>query len=135
MSATTPDSAEAVNVRIAELCGWQRMQRPLSDQEGEIPGHFETRWFHPKIHTSIYPLYALPKSPPNYSGSLDAMHEAIAALDEQELEEYACFLSQIVNGWKTRPWKYSECDVAAILKATAAQRAAAFLTAKTRTNT
>lgn len=67
---------EAQRIAIAGVCGWQRMQRPLSDQDGEIPGKFEIRWFHPKVHTSVYPLYALPKNPPDYLTDLNAMHEA-----------------------------------------------------------
>lgn len=64
-------------IAIAEACGWQMIQRPLTDQDGEIPGHVEVRWFHPKIHTSVYPLYALPQNPPDYLNDLNAMHEAV----------------------------------------------------------
>lgn len=115
-------SPDAQRVAIAEVCGWQKIQRPLSDQEGEIPGHFEIRWYHPKIHTSIYPLYALPKEPPAYLTDLNAMHEAEKVLTEAQQKDYAHRLHPTPR----RPYEFLSDDFD-MLHATAAQRAEAFL--------
>lgn len=124
---TTPDSAEAVNVRIAELCGWKDIRistpwevtDPPEDREvycGQEPVKFGNGWARHTI--------------PNYSTSLDAMHEAEKTLRVDELETYMRALVPNEQQWINYPmnayWLMTHAN--------AAQRAAAFLTTKMRTN-
>lgn len=125
-------SPDAQRVAIAEACGWQKIQRPLSDQEGEIPGHFEIRWYHPKIHTSVYPLYALPKEPPAYLTDLNAMHEAEqhAFVATSQWAKYGNQLQEVCH-WHAvgivPDYPRDLASLARVAHATAAQRAEAFL--------
>lgn len=92
-------SDEQLRIAVAEQMGWQKMQCPLSDQDGEIPGHFELRWFHPKIHTSVYPQYVLPKEPPNFPASLDACASFEATLSMTQLAEMDTHLNKMERGY------------------------------------
>jgi len=112
---------EAQRIAIAEACGWQMIQRPLTDQDGEIPGHVEVRWFHPKIHTSAYPLYALPQNPPDYLNDLNAIHEAEKTLTRVQRVKFVTELCGLA-GVKWKPTSHFDT-----IHATAAQRAEAFL--------
>lgn len=121
---------EAQRIAIAEACGWQKMQRPLSDADGEIPGYFETVWFHPKIHTSVYPMYILPKNPPDYLNDLNAMAEAEMMLTDFQRRKHGLMLQEIIHeavvGF-VPDYERQLAGLSRIVSATAAQRAEAFL--------
>ena len=64
---------------------------------------------------------------PNYLTDLNAMHEAVALLNYNQLCEFGRYLSDTVLGEKPAGFDYGEHDLACIANATAAQRAEAFL--------
>ena len=119
---------EQRRIAITKACGWQMIQRPLTDQDGEIPGHVEIRWFHPKIHTSVYPLYALPQNPPDYLNDLNAMHEAEKVLTNAQHETFSAVLLNLVCSTDNDQYpSLNYPNFGKVLHATAAQRAEAFL--------
>lgn len=121
-------SPKAQRIAIAKACGWQMIQRPLTDQDGEIPGHVEVRWFHPKIHTSVYPLYALPQNPPDYLNDLNAMHEAEKVLTNAQHETFCAVILHLTAATEQTPYPPLDWNtVRCMMRATAAQRAEAFL--------
>lgn len=109
---------EAQNQAIAEACGWTYKKPDSIGLVWVIP---------PKGTPPKKPIPSAPFAPcdvPNYQGSLDSMHEAEETLDD--LTPYWSNLVEVVVGIP-----YSTVDLedvlSAILHATAAQRAEAFL--------
>lgn len=64
---------------------------------------------------------------PDYPNDLNAMHEAEKVLDDEQFDDqYVVELGRLFFPKGKGPWKWSECPTM-IVRATAAQRAEAFL--------
>lgn len=93
---------------MAEACGWTpSLTGRLTKDEAGIYGPFIDM--------------------PNYAGSLDAIHEAVATLTDDQHDEYRKALVDVVRGTpiERRPMAFKEYR--ALHEATAKQRAIAFL--------
>ena len=112
---------QEINIAIAPLCGWVRVKTSAGAYIVWSDGGFASwadakdDWYH---------------SVPNYCSDLNAMHEAVATLSEEEYGDDDGFTVMLAivtqgavqppNAWKFRPMQ----------EATARQRAEAFLKAK-----
>jgi hypothetical protein len=96
---------ETQRIAIAEACGWE----PTPE------GHF-----HPDNPTG--------QTPPDYLHDLNAMHEAMAHLEPEQVNQFAAELSGIVlENRKKYWWDLTSNEVGHVANATAAQRAEALL--------
>jgi|688.fasta_scaffold1659880_2 hypothetical protein len=97
---------EKQRIAIAEACGWTVINDSLChitpDRNGE-------------------PQIAAIARLPDYLTDLNAMHEAMAHLEPEQVDQFAAELSGIV--W----WDLTSNEVGHVANATAAQRAEAFL--------
>lgn len=122
MSTKTAMSDETMQVAIAEACGWRMTRKDvprhvcpfeLMQPDGVRAGYgFE--------EDTLWKLLA-----PKYLTSLDAMHEAEAALNEDDAVRYWCTELPRVVGAVTDDWMHKQLPK--IAGATARQRAQAFL--------
>ena len=96
---------EKQRIAIAEACGWK--QNPFQmDMRGQV----------------------FPQSPPDYLQDLNAMHEAMAHLEPEQVNQFAAELSGIVLENREKYWwDLTSNEVGHVANATAAQRARAFL--------
>jgi len=94
---------EQKRIKIAESCGWTI-----------IAGYSACGWIDPETHI----LYAIP---PDYFTDLNAMHEAIAAMNDYQKVEFVENLKQV-----TRAYSSTYRHVFEMLTSTPAQRAEAF---------
>ncbi len=104
-------SPEAINIAIAEHCGWKPFKSPATR---------EPAWVCPPHHCGF--LYA--RELPDYCRDLNAMHEAALTLDIVSRRVFAEALMDVCD--ESRPgdvWG----DQFHIQNASAAQRARAFL--------
>lgn len=98
MNKPNPDQLEQLRIRIAELCGWTDLNvEDCVDCTGRDIGRdlFGTK--PPAYYTAV----------PDYCGSLDAVHEAEAALlvDSARCESFDSALITLIDDDETEPWK------------------------------
>lgn len=107
---------EAQRIAIAEACGWQLKEGPLGVSFYYLPNTFPI---------GATPTYGLP----DYLNSLDAMHEAEKLIEDdlKQCEEYGRQLIRIVLDVKTDGVPATYSGVVCVSRATAPQRAEAFL--------
>ncbi len=108
---------ESQRIAIAAHLGWQTSPLPFERHCCKLDspnGTFKVAWWHEKVAGCQW-------QPPDYLSDLNAMHEAEKVLTQEQGKEYTLAVMRIVNverGWAT---------VDAMLRASAAQRAEAFL--------
>lgn len=113
---------EAQNEAIAIECGWRRCRNDAEGNYTDDPtGPY---WRNPAGHAHRS------NKPPNYTGSLDAMHEAEAYATEHKItgwywDAYWDELQSLVGCESF--CRFNSCDCRDVLHATAAQKAEAFL--------
>lgn len=109
----TPDE---INKAIAEHLGWSDV-------------HFYEDDAGPPIHCGYPPGIRHYATIPNYSGDLNAMHEAEKTLDEDQQVDYSLWkLSSVTNCYSKASQRRHGCTLNWIIAtATAPQRAEAFL--------
>ena len=119
---------EAMNIATAEHLGWTKIEL-YKDNAG------------PSFWCGIPPLQVgvgkdgeweavrakHSKGIPNYSGDLNAMHEVEKVLSEKELARYAQFIIGMTRHALGLPGHESHYPIPFVIRATAAQRAEAFL--------
>ncbi len=108
---------EKQRIAIAEACGWEKSGQPYTGFDGS-----EVQWWkNPKV------LSDDTMTLPNYPNDLNAMHEAVKCLTEQQRHGYSVLLSGKL--WEPEHSRGWECwrDTFVVSEATAAQRAEAFL--------
>jgi len=96
---------QEINKAIAEYCGWTECRLTIKGAGGGTV--FETAYGKPPNRKYEAPC-------PDYTGCLNAMHEAEKNLKEKHTHAYACNLNQAVWYW-------------GLIHSTAKQRAEAFL--------
>lgn len=97
MTNPTEEQLAALNVRIAELCGWQKVRSHW--EKGADSAYFDGRDNYRQL--------------PNYTGSLDAAHEVLRLLDNDTAPIFERHLSRILTGdqfgkpwlWQHAPWQ------------------------------
>jgi hypothetical protein len=119
-------SPEAQRIAIAEVCGWKEVAQPedkfgkfftrLVDGNGRTHGSRTTG----EDMKSLW-LYCIP----NYLTDLNAMHEAEKTLTARQRTLFEVEVLKTVTGRET--FVYDKGDLIAVITATAAQRAEAFL--------
>jgi len=108
---------EQQRVAIAEACGWKEIRAEIDWLPKELTGIFT--WPHPTDAEKI--KYFINRKPiPDYLNDLNAMHEAEKVLTVDQLIDQAEWLGASSNEMPIKSW-------AVLLRATAAQRAEAFL--------
>ena len=101
-------------IAIAEACGWTRIHNPM-------PSIDNPHGIFPQGNKSVYvPI-------PNYLNDLNAMHEAEKVLEDTQLLIYRIKLSNIVYKYDLFKPYIKARGSGAVIHATAAQRAEAFL--------
>lgn len=98
-------------IAIAEACGWR-----LRDPEDPSPSE-QQYWTSPDGRNHVFP-----HNLPDYLSDLNAMHEAEKVLTEMQWHRYLQELAKVV-----REKGQAEIRIAQYVRATAAQRAEAFL--------
>ncbi len=122
---------EEQTIAIAESVGWKWIQTNFeaksgfigtdSPHSGNIP--YQGRNYPSNAHLPTYG-----KAIPDYLNDLNAMHDAMAYLDPEQMTQFASELSALVleNPHKYW-WDLSSHEVGHVANATAKQRAEAFL--------
>ena len=118
MSEQKPESKmteEEINVKIAEVCGWKKVQMSAA----------QTIWFHEEHPPACTDNDSPNKCLPNFCQDLNAMHEAEGILPIEEWRNYIDALEEVVKAHEHS----SNMDIInqRLFHATAAQRAEAFL--------
>ena len=108
---------EQQRVAIAEACGWKEIRAEVDWLPKELTGIFT--WPHPTDAEKI--KYFINRKPiPDYLNDLNAMHDAEKVLTVDQLIDQAEWLGASSNEMPIKSW-------VVLLRATAAQRAEAFL--------
>lgn len=113
---------QEINIAIAEICGWKKQIRRGFDGENFSQHYEELSWY----QNDIWKL----EGPPNYCTDLNSMHEAEAALSALDHQKFCLFLHKSIMGTMDNFDINGACNlecVSRVVKATARQRAEAFL--------
>lgn len=108
---------EQINIKIAELCGWKDIRRPIDDSYHDYPSD-TLGWLMGRV-AGIAPgdiHWQNAKPLPNYAADLNACHEFEKMLEPMQHIAYDRHLHRLVD--ETVTWKWH---------ATARQRCEAFL--------
>jgi hypothetical protein len=112
---------QEINKAIAEYCGWTECRLTIKGAGGGT--RFETAYGKP-------PNRKYEASCPDYTGCLNAMHAAELVLKEKGILSSYLSCIALVCGFKAQgdyAWKELHAGLQAVVRATAKQRAEAFL--------
>lgn len=112
-------------IAIAAACGWKYIRAEVDWLPNELTGHFTKP--HP-TDPEKEKFYCTRHSIPDYLNDLNAMHQALAYLEPDQIDQFAAELTAIVLENDTKAWwDLNMNEVGHVINATAAQHAEAFL--------